>query len=136
MSSPTPVAAAQPRWMTSTGRVISAVPVLLLLMSALFALSRSPKVIQGMRMFGYPESAIVIIGCVALAPALLYAIPATAVLGAILMTAYLGAAAATHIRVADPGYPFAIIVAIFVWVGLYLRDERVRALLPLRRPMH
>jgi hypothetical protein len=49
------------------------------------------------------------------------------------MTAYLGGAVATHVRIGDPGYPTAIIAGIFVWAGLYLRDERLRALLPLRR---
>ena len=121
------------RWMIWTGRVLSAIPVLLLAMSAGFAFARPPQVIEGMNKFGYPESKLLLIAVLEIGSALIYAIPRTAVLGAILMTAYLGGAVATHVRVGDPGYPTAIIAGIFVWAGLYLRDERLRALLPLRR---
>ncbi len=121
-------------WMIWTGRVLSAVPVLMLLMSAAFSFARTPQVVEGMTKFGYPESTLLLVAVLGLGSALLYAIPRTAVLGAIFMTAYFGAAVATHVRVSDPGYPPAIVMAIFVWAGLYLRDERLRALLPLRRP--
>ena len=72
------------------------------------------------------------IGIVEVACAVLYAIPQTAVLGAVLTTAYLGGAVATHVRASDPFLP-PIVLGILVWVGLYLRDERLRPLLPLRR---
>ena len=68
---------------------------------------------------------------VELACAIIYAIPRTAVLGAILMTGYLGGATATHLRVGEPFY-LPIVVGIVVWIGLYLRDERLHALVPLR----
>src|SRR5712691_8432815 len=127
------MAAPPKRWMIWTGRVLSAIPVLLLAMSAGFAFARPPQVIEGMNKFGYPESKLLLIAVLEIGSALIYAIPRTAVLGAILMTAYLGGAVATHVRIGDPGYPTAIIAGIFVWAGLYLRDERLRALLPLRR---
>jgi hypothetical protein len=121
-------------WMTWTGRVLSAIPVLLLLTSAAFALARPPQVVEGMRKFGYAEGKLFLIAVLEIVSALLYAFPRTAVLGAILITAYLGGAVATHVRIGDPGYPTAVVAGIFVWAGLYLRDQRLRALLPLRRP--
>ena len=124
---------AQKPWMTWTGRVLSALPVLAFLMGVAFSFSRSPQVAEGMAKFGYPKSTIVLVGTLELMSALLYVIPPTAVLGAILMTGYLGGAVATHVRIADPGWPMAVIMGILVWAGLYLRDERVRELLPLRR---
>ena len=75
------------RWMIWTGRVLSAIPVLLLAMSAGFAFARPPQVIEGMNKFGYPESKLLLIAVLEIGSALIYAIPRTAVLGAILMTA-------------------------------------------------
>ncbi len=77
------------RWMIWTGRVLSAIPVLLLAMSAGFAFARTPQVIEGMGKFGYPESKLLLVAVLEIGSALIYAIPRTAVLGAILMTAYL-----------------------------------------------
>jgi hypothetical protein len=122
------------RWMIWTGRVLSAIPVLLLVMSGVFAVVSKQQVAEGMSKFGYPESKVFLIGVLEIGCALIYAIPRTAVLGAILMTGYLGGAVATHVRIGDPGYPTAIVAGILVWAGLYLRDARLRALLPLRRP--
>jgi len=82
--------------------------------------------------FGYPQQTLVPIGILEVACVVLYAIPRTAVLGAILTTTYLGGAVATHVRVQDPFIP-PIMFGILVWVGLYLRDDRIRRLLPLRR---
>jgi hypothetical protein len=84
--------------------------------------------------FGYPEGLMFYIGIVEVACVVLYLIPPTAVLGAVLLTGYLGGAIATHVRVHDNFLPPAI-VGVLVWLGLYLRDKRVRALLPLRWPM-
>ena len=123
----------QPKWMLWTGRVLSAIPVLVLLASGAFAFTRSPQVVEGMRKFGYTEDAIVLVASLEILSALLYAIPQTAVLGAILVTGYFGGAVATHVRLADPGYPMAIILGILTWAGLYLRDQRLRQLLPLRK---
>ena len=123
----------RPRWMLWTGRILSAIPVLVFLVFGAIAFTRSPDVVEGMRKFGYAENLIVLIASLEILSALLYAIPQTAVLGAILMTGYLGGAVATHVRVADPGYPMAIVMGILTWAGLYLREERLRQLLPLRK---
>lgn len=122
-----------PTWKLWTGRVLSAIPVLALLMAATLSFQHSPQVTEGMSQFGYPERLITLVAVLATGSAVLYVIPRTAVLGALFMTAYFGAAVATHLRVGDPGYPLAILMAIFAWGGLWLRDARVRELLPLRR---
>jgi hypothetical protein len=116
------------RW---AGYVMSAPPVLLLLMAAGMNLTRNPQAIEGMTKYGYPDIALPL-GIVALACAVLYAVPQTAVLGAILMTGYLGGATATHVRAAEP-FAMAVIVGVLVWGGLYLRDARIRALIPFRK---
>ena len=120
-------------WMVWTGRVLSALPVLMMSVGAAFAFARTPQVLEGMSKFGYQESAVLLVGVLELGSVLVYVIPRTAVLGAILMTGYLGGAVATHVRIGDPGWPTALILGILVWAGLYLRDERLRALLPLRQ---
>jgi hypothetical protein len=116
-----------------TGRALSVIPVLVLLASATFALTRPQQVTEGMSKFGYAGDKLFLIVTLEIVCALAYAFPRTAVLGAILMTAYFGGAVATHVRVGDPGYPMAVIMGIFVWAGLYLRDQRMRDLLPVRR---
>ncbi len=114
------------------GRIISALPVLLLLFSAVMKLMMPPAVVQGFAHYGYPESLISFLGILELACTVVYLIPPTAVLGAVLMTAYLGGATATNVRVGDPSYAVTVALGILVWLGLYLRDARLRALLPLR----
>jgi hypothetical protein len=83
---------------------------------------------------GYPESVILGLGIVLLACSVLYLIPPTSVLGAILLTGYLGGAVATHVRVEDGLFPvfFPVILGALLWAGLVLRDPRLRALIPLR----
>ena len=90
-----------------TGYVLSAIPVLMLLMGAVFNLSGNPQAVKGAVDMGYPENTVRILGFAALLCAVVYAIPRTAVLGAILMTAYFGAAVATHIR-AGQGLMFTV----------------------------
>jgi hypothetical protein len=114
------------------GRVISAIPVLLMLLSAVMKLIKAAPVVQGFPKYGYPESQIVIIGALELLSCIVYLIPNTAVLGAILMTAYLGGATATNVRVGDPSYIMTVLLGVFVWGGLFFRDARVRALIPFR----
>ena len=113
------------------GRIISVIPVLMLLFSGVMKLVKPAAVVEGFTQLGYAESVAVGLGILELACTVVYLIPRTAVLGAILLTGYLGGATATHVRV---GQPFFIPVAlgVLVWLGLFLRDERVRALLPLR----
>jgi hypothetical protein len=98
------------------------------------AFVRSADLVESFAKFGYPPNTIVPIGLSALLASVLYMIPRTAVLGAILLTGYLGGAVATHARINDPMLVAPIIVGILVWLGLYLRDERLRTLVPLRRP--
>ncbi len=112
-----------------TGRIISAVPVLLLAFSAILKLSKADAVIQGMGHYGYPEHLIVGIGTLELLVTIIYAIPRTAFLGAILMTGYLGGAPATNVRVGDPSYVMTVLLGILAWLGLYLRDRRLHALI-------
>jgi Mn2+/Fe2+ NRAMP family transporter len=87
-----------------------------------------------MHKFGYPEQLILVLGIVEMCCAILYVIPRTSVIGAILMTGYLGGATATHVRLEDPAFIAPIIVGILVWLGLLLREPRLRPLLPLRSP--
>ena len=115
------------------GRVISAVPVLLMVFSAVLKLVRAASVVQGMPRYGYPEGLIVTIGVLELLSCIVYLIPSTAVLGAILMTGYLGGATATNVRIGDPSYVMTVLLGVFVWGGLFFRDARLRALIPFRR---
>ena len=119
-----------------TGRVMSALPALFLFMDAVGKLVKPAPVVEGTVQLGYPESVLVGLGIVLLACTVLYVIPRTAVLSAILLTGYLGCAVATHVRVGSPLFShilFPVYLAVLLWGGLYLRDERLRALIPLRR---
>ena len=114
------------------GRVISILVSLLFAMSALMKLRGGPEVIQGMAHLGLPESLIVPLAILEISCVVIYAIPATSVLGTILLTGYIGGAICTHLRVGDPFF-MQIGFGIFVWLGLYLRENRLKALIPLRR---
>ena len=118
-----------------TGYVLSAIPVLLLLMGAALNLSGAEFAVKGAQEMRYPANTERLLGFFALLSAVVYAIPRTAVLGAVLMSAYFGAAVATHIRAGQPLYwalP-AILVCSISWFGLYLREPRLHELLPVRR---
>lgn len=116
------------------GRVASALPILGLLMSATLKLTHSPQLApQFVEKLGYPEGLLTPIGITEILCTILYAVPQTSVLGAVLLTGYLGGAVATHVRVGDP-FAAPIILGVLIWGGLFLRDPRIRALLPLRRP--
>ncbi len=91
-----------------------------------------PDVMQGMAHLGLPKSLIALLASVEISCAVIYAIPATAVLGAILLTGYIGGAILAHMRVGDPFF-VQIGFGLFVWLGLYLRENRLKALLPLRK---
>jgi hypothetical protein len=118
-----------------TGRLMSALPVLFFLMDGIMKLVKPPIVVKSTVELGYPESAILPIGIVLLVCTVVYVIPRTAVLGAILLTGYLGGAVATHVRVGAGAFPivFPIVFGVLVWGGLFLRDAGLRALIPLRR---
>ncbi|HEX4646801.1 MAG TPA: DoxX family protein [Verrucomicrobiae bacterium] len=113
------------------GYIMSALPALLLIFSAVMKLMKPVQVVDGFAHSGYPESLIIKLGILELACTIIYLIPRTCVLGAILLTGYLGGAVATTVRVGDAFWPPAI-AGILVWGGLFLRDPRLRALIPLR----
>ena len=116
-----------------TGRVLTTLIVLFMLFDAFGKLAKIQPVVEGTAKLGYSESSIRPIGVAALAGAVLYAVPQTAVLGAVVLTGFLGGAVATHVRVSDLNYLFAVIFGVATWLGIYLRDARLRSLLPLRR---
>jgi hypothetical protein len=116
-----------------TGRVLSALPVFFVLMGSVMKLMRFPSVHEGFTRAGLPDRLIVPVGLIELTCVITYLIPATAVLGAILMTGLLGAACLTSLRIADPTYPLPVILGMLAWGGLFMRDLRVRALIPFRK---
>jgi len=115
------------------GRIISALAALLMLFSGSMKLPKATAVIVGMAHYGYPEHLILGIGVLEIGCTIVYLIPRTAMLGAILMTGYLGGATATNVRVGDPSFIGPALAGIFVWAGLYLRDGRLTQLIPLRQ---
>jgi len=118
------------------GHIISALVILFLLFDGVIKLFPLEVVTETLGHLGYPPSLARSLGILTLVCAALYAIPQTSVLGAILLTGLLGGAIATHLRVGSPTFShllFGVYLGLMVWGGLYLRDERLRALLPLRR---
>jgi hypothetical protein len=118
-----------------TGRILSGLSALFLLVDSLGKFVRPAPVIEGTVQLGYSESVILPLGIVLLACTVLYLIPRTSVLGAVLLTGYLGGAVATHVRIGNPVLThvlFPIYIGVLIWGGLFLREERLRALLPLR----
>ena len=116
-----------------TGRIISTLVVLFLLFDAVIKLMKIAPVVKAFAELGYPASLPVPIGILLLVCTLIYVIPRTSVLGAILLTGYLGGATATHVRAGQPFY-FPILFGVLVWGGLYLRESRLHALIPLQSP--
>lgn len=115
------------------GRALSALPVLFLLFDGIAKVMRLPPVLEGTAKLGYPLTVVVPLGLTLLACTVLYAIPRTSMLGAILLTGYLGGAVASHVRVGDPLFSHALFptyFAVLIWGGLFLRDARLRVLLP------
>jgi hypothetical protein len=120
-------------WPHLIGWVLSALVGLLLIVGAVMTLANPSAMTEGFQKYGYPASTLVPIAIVELVCALLYLVPSTSVLGALLLTAYFGGAVSTHVRVSE-GFIPAVVVAVVAWVALYLREPRLRALVPLRRP--
>ena len=116
------------------GRIIGGLPALFLLVDAIMKFIKPAPVIDATVKLGYPESVIIGLGVVLLVSTVLYLIPSTSVLGAILLTGYLGGAVATHVRVQEGWFSivFPVIFGILLWGGLWLRDERLKTLLPVR----
>ena len=121
-------------WMLWAGRVLSLWPVFIVLLSATWKLTRNPWYVGEFARIGWPESALTLLACLQLGSLILYIIPRTAVLGAVLLTGYLGGAIATYVRMGEP-YPVLVPLStsLIAWAGIYLREERLRALLPFRR---
>jgi hypothetical protein len=120
------------------GRVLSILAILFLLLDGVMKLVKPTVVVEATARLGYPETTIIPIGIVLVLATILYAIPRTCVLGAILLTGYLGGAVATHVRVGGSLFEmlFPVIMGAFVWGGLYLRYARLRRFIPLRQGDH
>jgi hypothetical protein len=119
--------------MVWTGWVLSVLPSLLLLFSGTMKVVNPPGLAKNFEEMGYPASLALVLGIVEIASTLIYLFPPTAVLGAILLTGYLGGAVATHARLQQPQFIAPAILGVVIWLGLFFRDGRVRALIPIRR---
>jgi hypothetical protein len=116
------------------GHAVSAFPVFMLFVSGAMKLAKPAFVVEGFTtQHGYPEWVIFPLGIVEILCTVLYLIPQTSVLGAILLTGYLGGATATHVRISEAAFIAPVLFGVLLWLGLYLREPRLRALAPLRR---
>jgi len=129
LATPTTPVAKRTLWISY---ILSVLPVLMLVLSAVMKFVQPPTVVQGFIHLGYPPSAPVALGLLELLCTALYLVPQTTMLGAILLTGYLGGATASTYRVGDPWYG-TVILGILIWGGLFLRDPRLRALIPFRQ---
>src|SRR3989442_9692998 len=114
-----------------TGRILSALGILFLLFDSVIHLIVIQPVVDAFKQLGYPVDVAVPLGIIELVCLIIYVIPRTSILGAVLLTGYLGGAVATQVRVSAPLFStelFPIYIGVLIWGGLYLRDERLRAL--------
>ena len=126
----------QPKWMTWTGWGMSGLMILFLVFDSGGKLALEHHVVEATTKIGFPLDVIRTLGVICLVSTILYAIPRTSILGAILLTGYLGGAIASKVRIEDPLFSstlFGVYFGLLIWGGLYLRDEHLRALIPLRR---
>jgi hypothetical protein len=114
------------------GKIISGLCIVFLLLDAVMKVIKDPRSMEGSVQLGWPADAVQAIGIALLVSTVLYLIPRTAILGAILLTGYLGGAIAIMVRAGQSLY-FALVFGILVWAGLYLRDEKLRSLIPFRK---
>jgi hypothetical protein len=123
------------RWPARAGRVLTGLAVLFLLVDGAAKVMQVAPVLEACARLEVPERVVPGLGVLLIAATLIYAFPPTAVLGAIVLTGYLGGATWTHVRMGPPVFPmiFPAIVGAILWGGLYLREPRLRALVPLRR---
>ena len=127
---------AKPKWMQRIGWAITALMIAFLLFDSFGKLVLEHHVVEATTMIVYPLDAIRPLGLICLACTILYAIPRTSILGAILLTGYLGGAVASKVRIEDPLFSsvlFGVYFGVLIWGGLYLRNERLRALIPWSR---
>jgi hypothetical protein len=118
-----------------TGRILTGLALAMMGMDTAMKLLQVPEAMKGTTELGYPAHAVLTIGLVQLLCLIAYAIPRTAVLGAILFTGYLGGAVATHVRLENPLFSHVlsgVYAALFIWGGVWFREPRLRALLPFR----
>ena len=118
------------RWIP---RILAGLVIVFLLVDGAGKVLRLAPYVEGTAKVGYPAGCLVPLGIVLLVSTVLYAVPRTAVLGAILLTAYLGGATATHVRLGQPFF-MPVLFGVIIWGCLYLRDARLRALVPLQTP--
>lgn len=137
MSAPEPAATpslvpSQSRWLTWVGRMLSALIIFPFGMSAFFKFNPPPEIAENFVKMGFTAEQMRMIGVVEVACLVIYLIPQTAVLGAILLTGYLGGATEVHVHQKESFAP-PVIIGVIVWLGIFLRDPRVRALIPFRK---
>jgi hypothetical protein len=123
--------ATQHKALTVSGWILTVLLALLLAFSSSMKLMKNPQAVEGFAKSGYPAETLIPIGVAEVVSMVLFVIPQTSVLGAVLLTGYLGGATATHVR-ASENFAAPIVIGVLVWVALYLRDPRIRALLPFR----
>ena len=118
-----------------TGRILSALAILFLTFDSVIKVLTLPPAVESTTQLGYASSLLLGLGLLELLCLVLYIIPRTAVLGAIVMTGYLGGAIATHIRAGSPLFSvvFPVIIGLLLWGGLFFRNHQLRALIPLQR---
>jgi hypothetical protein len=115
-----------------TGRILTGLITAFVLVNASMILARPKPIVEGFARYGFQPGALMGVGLAELIAIVLYAIPQTAVLGAILLTGYLGGATVTHARIGE-NFIFPILLGVLVWLAVYLRDNRLQALVPFRR---
>ena len=121
-------------WLVWTGRIISVAPVLIVLMSARWKLTANPWYVREWGRIGWRTQDLPFIASLQLGAILLYVIPRTSVLGAVILTGYMGGAIASYVRIGELYPPLVpLTTAMLAWLGIFLRDERLRDLLPFRR---
>jgi hypothetical protein len=123
-----------PRWQSWLGYLFSAAPALLMLLSAWMKVFHSAETVeQFVSHYGFAASALFGLGVLEAATVAIYLIPLTSILGAIFMTGYLGGAVVTEFRVGSPLFAIPALLGLLAWGGLFLRDVRLRVLIPFRR---
>ena len=122
------VAASRKTW---AGRVITGLASVLFVFSAAMKVKGGPELAQGMAHLGLPDAMVLPLAILELSCVVIYLIPATSVLGAILLAGYVGGAICTHWRVGDPFF-VQVLLGLFVWLGIYLREPRLASLIPIR----
>ena len=118
---------------TWAGRIVSGAVALFMVFDAVSKLLQVPAVVKAQAMLGWPEDQGRLLGVVLVACTVVYVVPRSSILGAILLTAYLGGATAAQARIESANFLFSVVMGVLVWAGLFLRNERLRSLVPLQR---